>query len=576
MLGVAGSALLLAITNVITLDLASIPLLWIVPLAVYLFAYVLTFKAKSWYPVWWSRIMSWAVILGMLLYLMIQIRLTLPIAVSICLYMLILFVVCLTCSGELVRSRPIDSDRNLTAFYLTIATGGLAGSLLIGWVIPLISRSLVELPLALVLSVVSIAICSRARVQEGSGNWRICDLAPSWWPAGSVPRASATCNGRRRSRRPTKKNECLHQIADAPSGNISKGQDLRKFAVGVLVCGLIIVLSSTFIPSLVVREWATAGREPLLMILIAVPVVLTLLQAAGKPWQFVILLIVASVSLGFTEDIISRGNSISRVRNFYGIYKVYDAENLRYLQHGTTQHGRQYISGPKTGVPLSYYHPSGPAGELLVSTNFQFRCNRIGMIGLGTGALAAYFTRGQTFSIFELDPDNVPIAERDFTYLKIAKDRGVDVRFIIGDGRLSMRKLQKEELDLLLIDAFNSGSIPVHLMTLEALKEYFRVLGDEGLLLMHVSNRFIDLPPVVCSNAGALGLSFCEKSNAGMVDPDAETTQWVALSRNPQIIGMMVARFGWSKARVGAGNLPKPWTDRYSNVLGALTSFSSE
>ncbi|MDD4869939.1 MAG: hypothetical protein PHR77_05205 [Kiritimatiellae bacterium] len=521
-LSAAGTALLLAVTNVITLDLASIPFLWILPLAIYLLAYVVTFKEKPWYPAWWPKIMYWAVVLGILLYLMIQIRLTLPILVSLGLYMFILFAVCLTCSGELVRSKPADTNRNLTTFYLTIAAGGLAGSLFIGWVIPLVSRSLVEFPLALVLAVVSFALCFKE-----------------------------------------------HEPATGPDGRSGWIRTLTSLAI----CSLIIVLASTLLPALIVPAGTTAGKEPLLMVIMAVPVILAVLWAAGKPWQFVVLLIVASISLGFTEDVISRGSRIGRFRNFYGIYKVYDSGNLRYLQHGTTLHGRQYISGPKVGVPLSYHHPSGPAGAMLVSTNFSF--HHVGMIGLGTGALSAYFGNGQTFTIFELDPDNVPIAERDFVYLKTARNRGAKVRFMTGDGRISLRKLKESDLDLLLIDAFNSGSIPVHLLTVEALQEYFRVLGDDGLLLMHVSNRFIDLPPVICSNAKMLGLNFCEKSNAGLVDPDADTTQWVALSRNPSKIDMLIVRMGWSDTRKEAGNLPKPWTDRYSNVLGSLMNLNA-
>jgi len=192
------------------------------------------------------------------------------------------------------------------------------------------------------------------------------------------------------------------------------------------------------------------------------------------------------------------------------------------------------------------------------------------MIGLGTGAMAVYFGASQSFTIFEIDPDNVPIAEKYFTYLQKARQAGGDLKFILGDGRVSMRTLKDSSLDLLLIDAFNSGSIPVHLLTVEALEEYFRVLGDEGLLLMHVSNRFIDLPPVVCSNARMLGLFFCEKSNAGLVDPDAETSQWVALSKKTDKIDLLVLRLGWSSERGRSTSLPRPWTDRYSNVLGSL------
>ncbi|OGV60134.1 MAG: hypothetical protein A2283_19515 [Lentisphaerae bacterium RIFOXYA12_FULL_48_11] len=518
LLSASGTALLLAVTNVITLDLASIPFLWIVPLAVYLAAYVLTFKQNPWYPKWWSKIVYWAMLLGMFMYLMIQVRLSLPVAISVTIYMFILFAVCLAASGELVLSKPVDTKRDLTSFYLVIALGGLAGSLFVGWVIPVVSKSLVELPLALVMGIVSLSLCTE-RHQNGES-------------------------------------QIKHLFV--------------KQMVPVLICGVIIVFSSILLPAMVMRSGTVDGKEPLIMVLVGIPVMIALLWAVGKTWQFPVLMVVACVSLGFTESIISGGSLVGRLRNFYGIYKIYDVGNVRYLQHGTTQHGRQYISGAKAGLPLSYHHHSAPAGAVLVSTNFSFR--HIGMIGLGTGAMAAYFGAGQVFTIFEIDPDNIPIAEKNFIYLQKARLQGATLNFVVGDGRISMRTLDSSALDLLLIDAFNSGSIPVHLLTVEALQEYFRVLGDDGLLFMHVSNRFIDLPPVVCSNARALGLNFCEKSNAGLVDPDAETSQWVALSNNPDKIDLLVKEMGWSSVRAGVSSLPRPWTDRYSNVLGSLFS----
>jgi len=516
MLSAAGTALLLSVTNVITLDLASIPFLWILPLAVYLLAYVLTFKQKAWYPAWWRNVVYWAVVLGILIHITIQLRLTVPVPVSILFYMFILFAVCLACSGELISSRPADTERNLTTFYLVLAAGGLAGSLVVAWVIPLVSKSLVEFPLSLVMAMVSLALCT------------------------------------------------------AGNGESNAGQ-AKKAAVNVLVCGTVAVISLTLLPWLAIRAGLSGAGQAMLLVITAAPVAIAIRRVEGKPWQFAIVLAATAVALTFTEDLVSGGSGIKRFRNFYGIYRIYDSGNMRYLQHGTTLHGRQYLAGPKAGVPISYYHASAPPGGVLASTNFSFR--NIGMIGLGTGALAAYAGKGQTFKIFELDPDNIQIAEEDFIYLKIARERGAGVSFVTGDGRVSLRRERAGSLDLLLIDAFNSGSIPVHLLTVEAIKEYFRVLGDDGLLLMHVSNRFIDLPPVVCSNARVLGCDVCEKSNAGNADPDTDATQWVALCKNGEKIDILVERMGWS---VRNDPLPRPWTDRYSNVPGAVLRMFAE
>jgi SAM-dependent methyltransferase len=516
LLSASGTALLLAVTGVITMDLASIPFLWILPLCIYLFCYVLTFKRNPWYPTWWPRAMYWSVILGVLLFLITQLRLAIPAHVSIGLHMMILFVVCLTCSGELIRSKPADEAGNLTTFYLVVAAGGLAGSLVVGWVAPLASRSLAEYPFSLLLAVISYALCASAGARTG------------------------------------------------PDAVLAEGR--RKTVIGTVISAATAGAALTALPWAIGLVYGS-GEKPGLVIPIALPLAFALRWAAGKPWPFAAALVVAATAMTYTEDIVAGAGGVKKLRNYYGIYKIYDHENMRYLQHGTTLHGRQYIAGPRADVPLSYFHPTTPAAGVLISTNFSFR--NIGMIGLGTGALAAYAGNGQTFTIFELDPDNIPIAEKYFTYLGTARRRGARLDFVVGDGRISLRRMPEASLDLLVVDAFNSGSIPVHLLTVEALEEYLRVLGRGGLLLMHVSNRHIDLLPVIRGNALALGAGLCEKTNAGDVDPDADTTQWVALSNDISRIEAL-EEMGWVHVAVSAAGLPRPWTDRYSNVLGAF------
>ena len=175
---------------------------------------------------------------------------------------------------------------------------------------------------------------------------------------------------------------------------------------------------------------------------------------------------------------------MTRLRNYYGIYKIYDQDGLRYLQHGTTQHGRQYLAGPKRQIPLAYYHPTTPVGGVLLCAAFDFK--DIGMIGLGSGALATYVGTGQVFTIYELDPDNGRIAEESFSYIDQARQQGATIEYVYGDGRVSLRSRPPASLDLLIIDAFSSGAIPVHLLTTQAFEAYLRVLREDGILLMHV------------------------------------------------------------------------------------------
>jgi hypothetical protein len=516
--GLAGSAMLLAVTNVITLDIASAPFLWALPLSVYLLSFVLTFKRNPWCPARVMKLVCLAVTVGVLLHLMGQLRLSLPVVASLSLHLIILFLLCLACNRELIRSKPVNPE-HLTMFYLAIAAGGLAGSIFVGWIVPVISRSLVEYPLSLVLIVTSLAFSRRL------------------------------ANDRR---------ECatLEKI-----GRIG-GFELAVWLVAV-------ALSLTLLPWLAGRflDISVTRYGSIIMAIIAVPVAIALLRVFINPWQFAIVLTAVAVASAWTEDLSAGAGSVRKYRNFYGIYKVFDAGGLRFLKHGTTLHGRQYLNGAESEVPLSYYHPTTPGAQVLNSANFHF--SRIGMIGLGTGALAAYAHDGQTFTIFELDPDNLPIARDNFTYLDIGARKGARLNFAFGDGRTSLRAMKNDSLDLLIIDAFNSGSIPVHLLTVEAFQEYFRVLGRNGLLLMHVSNKFLELVPVVYSNAREINAGCCDKSNEAYVHPDAEFTTWTALSRSSDNIGILADKMGWNSA-ARFHSLPRPWTDQYSNLLSAM------
>jgi SAM-dependent methyltransferase len=329
-----------------------------------------------------------------------------------------------------------------------------------------------------------------------------------------------------------------------------------------------VVLTFTLLPWWFSRSFGLDAEEGcvLLFVLIGGITCVVLLVTSRNPMQFAAVLLAISVSVNWTEELAVGATSVRKLRNFYGIYKVYDVGNLRYLQHGTTQHGRQYTSGPKQGTPLAYFHPTTPAAGVLESDVFAFR--NIGMIGLGTGALATYTGEGQTFTVYELDPDNRPIAEECFTYLELARANGATLAFVFGDGRVSLKKEMPGIFDVFMVDAFNSGSIPIHLMTVEAFEEYFRVLKQDGILLLHISNRMLDLAPVVYSNAQALGLYACEKTNAGNKDPDAENTVWMAVARERVTIEMVMSKLGWWQR--GPAGTVKPWTDQYCNVMGAM------
>lgn len=521
LLNAASCSAMLAVTNVITMDVAAVPFLWAAPLAIYLLSYVAAFGRRAWYPRWARALLFWATSLAALLYVMMQFRLAAPALVLLGLHLLVLMCICWNCSGVLALTRPRDHSQ-LTAFYLVMGAGGVCGGLLVTWVAPLCSTTLVEYPLTCLLAV-----------------------------------AATACWGLGIRRSPGK----VARRAGIPAGTMA-----LSFAAAAACMLLIPFLISRF----------TEAGERLASVMFAVtglPLLLLLRWTAARPWTHVAALLAVALLAPQVENIATGGKTLQTLRNYYGIYKVYEKGDLRILKQGTTLHGREYTSGLRAGVPLGYYHATAPAGELLSQRGSQL--STIGMIGLGAGALAAYAGPGQTVRIYELDQDNLGIAERWFTYLRQARQKGARVVFTAGDGRLSLRREPAASLDLLVVDAFSSGSIPVHLLTVEAFREYLRVLPDDGVLLLHVSNRSLDLVPIVSRNALEIGAFACEKDNYVRRDPDADFTVWMAVSRKAAVIEGLCRDLGWTPSLRDSKRLPQPWTDRYSNILAALASCQS-
>ncbi len=504
MASAAGCAVSLAVTNVLTFDVASVPFLWVLPLSVYLLTFILVFKRRPWFPGWLTALFYWAAPFAAVLHLMSALRLAPPAALGLLVHLGVLFVAGMNCHGRLSVSRPAD-PRRLTGYYLTLAAGGLAGSFAVTWGAPLLTRSLAEYPVALAAAALAMG------------------LLPS--------RAGVT------------------------------RRDLAAGALGALMLGVSLVALPL--------GWARFGLDARLLLAASGGILLFALRgAAGRPWALAFLLIVAASMTGWAERGAWGGVRVMALRNFYGIYKVFDRDGQRFLQHGTTLHGRQYLDPARSATPLSYYHPTAPAGRLLLSG--LVATNRIGMVGLGAGAMACYVGSNQTFTVFELDPDNLLVARRCFTYLQQAEARGARLDFVFGDGRVALGRASPGAFDVLIVDAFNSGSIPMHLMTVEAFRVYLRSLTPGGILLLHVSNRLLDLEPEVAAIAGALGV----QAAVARLDPDsagsdADATEWMVVSADPALVGRLVDRLGWQRV-VPQRDGRAPWSDRYCPLLRAI------
>ena len=506
----APCALMVAFTHHITRNLAAVPFLWIMPLAIYLLTFIIAFRRKPVNTVFVSSLLPWLALIAFLLHGIESFQLSLPAIPLLLLAALTLGGLCLNCTTKLSASRPTD-DADLSLFYLAIAIGGCIGGAVTGWLPPLLTNATIEMPLAVALVCLA---CTASNEPANRSHFR---------------------NYRQRLR-------------------------LAGTTAGMLCAWLLIpLLAGRYLAGNSI--WAA----PVFAVCAAI-FSFSLLACRTHLRALALLLALAALLSVHTEALFMGAGVVTRGRNYYGMYRVLDRDGTRYLQHEGTLHGRESLDPARRGVPLGYYHLLAPAGAVMA--NPPLPIDTIAMIGLGTGALAAHCSTGQTMHIIEIDPDGPAIAEKYFTFLAKARDNGARLVMHRGDGRnILNQSFDDNSLDLLIIDAFSGGAIPVHLLTQEAFNEYARVLKPEGMIIAHISNRYLQLAPVVA--AGAAGASFSTLKNeiTDRFVPEIDPCLWVALTRDRRIHAALRADHGWSEEAV----LPeRQWTDDYSNLLRAL------
>jgi SAM-dependent methyltransferase len=510
------------VTTHLSTDLVSVPLLWIVPLAVYLLTFILAFAGRPLVPSGVLARLRVFAALGVMI--VIVSRASEPLWFVAGLHLAALFTLGLTCHEVLARARPAVS--HLTEFYMWVAAGGALGGVFNALVAPLVFRSVAEYPLALVLA---------------------CLLAPAWGAASPGPAEAGDTRGavvhwRRRIaaliREATPALILIATVAAVILGARLFGHEWRRLEVVLLVAFLCF-------PVFAFR------RRPLpfglaLGGLLALPALMSDAERA----------------------------TIHAERSFFGIHRVQivttSAGRAHRLVHGTTLHGAQWVAPQRCDEPLSYYHRSGPAGQVFEAFGHAPRARSIGVVGLGTGALSAYAEAGQRWTYFEIDRAVVRIASNTdwFCYLERSPVRP---RFVLGDARLSLAA-DTTRYDLLVLDAYTSDAIPVHLLTREALKQYFDRLTPHGVLALHLSNRHFDLEPVVARLAGDAGLA--QRLRVGTRStPEAsargyETSTWAVLARAEADLAPLAGDRRWRGPKQPAtGPL---WTDDYSSLVSVL------
>jgi hypothetical protein len=505
------SSLMLGVTTYIATDIASLPLLWVVPLSLYLVTLVIAFaRTRSTRRRRIEIVVPGVALLFLLAYLS---GATQPVWFLIFIHLLFFFVAALLCHGRLADDRP--EAAHLAEFYFWLAAGGALGGLFNAILAPVVFDRIVEYPLAVVAA---------------------CAL---------IPRRASTSSDEPRAR----------------------WLDLGYAAsLGILVILLALAITRINWSSLGI-EWKTQER---LAVVVGVPLLLAYTMRR-RPLRFALALGAIITGGTFYRSLDTR--TLLTTRNFFGTLKVtQDAgSDLRWLYHGTTIHGRQSTTLAKQCEPLSYYHRTGPLGDAFDAYRARPASMNVAIVGLGTGATATYARAGERWTFYEINPSVVRIAEMPdyFTYLSYCA-RDVPSTIILGDARLRLNDAPPNTYGLIVLDAFSSDAIPVHLMTGEALDLYLSKLAPGGMILFHVSNRSLDLHPVVAALARSRSLSAVARDdgNDSPYDADKEASQWIAVARTTDDLALLAKVPGWYQLTSYVSR--RVWTDDYSNIVGAL------
>ena len=536
-----GVMLLLAITNKLCQDIAVVPFLWVLPLSLYLLSFIISFDSPRWYHrAFWLPLL--AGLLGMVLHNLTQAESHPNITPLATLYLGTMFVACMVCHGEVFRLRPGAS--RLTGYYLSISAGGAVGGLFVALVAPFIFLDYFELHLALFLTAaLSIIILTKTSfLKYDKLNWNSSLLVPLL---------------------PT-----LILALLALSMAIFPQINFPEYFISIFLRGLLPGLLLSWIGKqgwlgVWMKNWGKSVFEPF--------------SYWMERWVWtalVPLLLLFGVKLCEIADK-SQRDALSVTRGFYGVLKVIenDAGNPELhhltLQHGATIHGLQYVAPEKRGNPSSYYTSTSGVGRLL-RTHKPEGGRRVGAVGLGSGTLAAWGRTGDTFRFYEINDDVARLASSTFTYLKDSKAK---TELVMGDARLRMEGEPDQQYDVIILDAFSSDAIPVHLLTLEAFATYQRHLKKDGAIVIHVSNRYLDLHPVVYRIAEKIGFPAItiDDNDTAYEDAGFYGSDWIIMTRNQALLKQPLL-LDVTKEHVEFSARVLPWTDERSDLLRIMVS----
>ena len=562
LLGAIPSSLMLGATTYMTTDIAAIPLLWVLPLGVYLLSFIIVFSRVP-KLVHTVMVMALPMLILLLVFMMMSEIRPPKITWTVAIHLVCLFVVAMVCHGELASDRP--ATKYLTEFFLYMSVGGVVGGLFNGLISPIIFYGIVEYSLVMMFACLILPPLFKAQPNKWN-NWADLSLALLFLIGGTVLIFLRTKDGDLQfSLLKETKNWVWHAsilfaflgfgfwyIVKEKEQMLERALDIvLPLTLSYLTLALVWGLFSDTLWARVKGLSNFVGMRPhqvLAILTYGVPTVLcyTFVERSLRFGLSVGALLLAT---GFTT--LFDGGTKFQERSFFGVLKVEQDRFFQRLVHGTTLHGKQFLDKDNHGEPLTYYHRTGPIGQVMASYNTPDKDGKYpncAFIGLGTGTMACYAQKGQHVTFYDIDPVVKAIAfdtDRYFTFIKDAKDRGAKVDLILGDARLTMeaKQLKPEELyKIVVVDAFSSDAIPIHLITRNALQMYLTKITEDGLICFHVSNRYLTLEPVLANLAKAENLECLYFSDNDETDPGKARSTWVVLAKSKKALSGLLTQ----------------------------------
>jgi hypothetical protein len=502
------SGLLIAVTAHISTDVAAAPLLWVLPLSLYLLTWVLVFQSRPLLPHKWMLMLQPLAIAGVILLLAVGGEQNLLLTLGG--HQLCFFIIAMACHGELARTRP--AARYLTGFYVALSFGGMVGGLFAGLIAPFTFSWIAEYPI-----LVALAVLCRPPREEFWPRW-----SRWYWPVLAVVAIALI----------------------APSYTTGKVftwmDDQRVYVVGAVA--------------------------------IAAMILAILLKVNRFKLAAVVILALVLIRVYPSDD-----GRVETVRSFFGVHKIVVTPHGQYhvLMHGTTIHGAEKVLNddgtPVAGrpEPISYYHKDGGIGQAITAIRERKGGPiKVAVIGLGAGTLTCASQPGEDWKFFEIDQSMVDTA-RDPKYFTFIQNCEPDLKPVMGDARLTFAREPDGVYDLIIVDAYSSDAIPIHLATEEAMEIYKDKLAPQGAVVMHVSNRHLELASVVVGIADANDLkSWVYSEDSNRDNEYIFATSVVVSAREEADVGKLASSDVW--ALTEAEDHQRVWTDDYSNVLGAV------